>query len=260
MLHGNPTWSFTYRHLVKAFAGELRAIAPDHIGCGLSDKPQGWSYALQDHVDNLERLVLALDLERITLVVHDWGGAIGMGLARAQPERIARLVVLNSAAFLGPVPWRIRLCRMPVLGEWLVRRANAFAGLAPRMALADPRRLSASARAGLLLPYDSYEHRVGVWSFVRDIPTRPTHRSHATVAAIDASLDVLRARPTCIVWGERDFCFTPRFRAEWQRRFPDAEVHALADVGHYVLEEAPARVEACLRGFFERHPLAARIP
>jgi haloalkane dehalogenase len=254
-LHGNPTWSFYFRRLVRAFSSDHRVVALDHIGCGLSDKPQRWTYTLAAHAENVERLVLALDLRDITLVVHDWGGAIGMGFARRRPERVARLVILNTAAFLGRVPWRIRLCRAPFLGELLVRRWNAFAGLAPRMALAHPSKLDRAARDGLLLPYRSFEDRVAIQRFVEDIPTSPRHRSFAELAAIDASLAQFRDRPACIVWGERDWCFDASFLGEWRARFPEAEVHALPDTGHYLLEESPREVEAALRWFFARHPI-----
>jgi pimeloyl-ACP methyl ester carboxylesterase len=183
MLHGNPTWSFFYRRLVSALSKEHRCIVPDHLGCGLSDKPAGWSYDLAGHIANLESLVLALDLERITLVLHDWGGAIGMGVARRHPERIARLVVMNTAAFPSAhCPLRIRICRTPMLGPFLVRRLNAFAGLAPRMAVV--RRLSPAARRGSVLPYQSFAARVAVSRFVRDIPLSPADPSYAEIDAI----------------------------------------------------------------------------
>jgi pimeloyl-ACP methyl ester carboxylesterase len=257
-VHGNPTWSFAWRRLVRAFRGELRCVAADHIGCGLSDKPQDWSYRLADHVGNLERLVLALDLRDLTLVMHDWGGAIGMGVARLHPGRIARLVLLNTAAFPGPAPLRIRACRAPIVGRFLVRRLNAFSGLAPRMAVA--RALGAPARAGMLLPYRSYADRVGIDAFVRDIPLAPGHPSWAELERIDRSLAQFRDRPACIVWGERDFCFTPAFRAQWQTRLPAAEVHPIANAGHWVFEDAPEELERILRAFLARHPIRAARP
>ena len=193
----------------------------------------------------------------ITLVMHDWGGAIGMGFARRHPERIARLVVLNSAAFVSQdVPLRIRLCRVPIVGRFLVQRLNAFAGGATWMALAHPSRLSAGAKRGLLLPYDDYANRIATWKFVVDIPLSRKHRSWPELAAIDASLASFTDRPMCIVWGERDFCFSPRFRAIWEARFPAAEVHPIEDAGHYVLEEAPEEVERHVRAFLVRHPIA----
>ena len=255
-LHGNPTWSFFYRRLVLGLCDTRRVIAPDHIGCGMSDKPAGWSYTLTAHIENLEALVLALDLRRITLVLHDWGGAIGMGLARRHPERIARLVILNTAAFRSSaMPWRIRVCRTPLLGGFLVQRMNAFAGLATRMAVARAP-LTRSAREGLLAPYRSSHERVAIRRFVEDIPTTPAHPSWPELEAIESSLARFAALPACIVWGERDWCFTPRFREEWMRRFPLAEVHKLEGAGHYLLEDAFLEVQACVREFLTRHPLA----
>ena len=100
-LHGNPTWSFYYRSLIQNFQGRYRCVAPDHIGCGFSDKPQDYSYTLTTHIDNLEKLVDFLGLKNITLMVHDWGGAIGMGLAVRKPKLIKRLVLFNTASFLS---------------------------------------------------------------------------------------------------------------------------------------------------------------
>jgi haloalkane dehalogenase len=250
MLHGNPTWSFYFRKLVRAFSGEFRCVVPDHLGCGLSDKPEGWRYDLEGHVENLERLVLELDLRTITLVLHDWGGAIGLGFARRHPDRIARLVVTNTAAFPGKAPLRLRVCRAPGVGPFLVRRLNAFAGLAPRLAVS--RRLDAEAKRGLQLPYRTAADRIAIAKFVQDIPLSPRHRSWGELSAIERSLPRFRQLPTCIVWGERDFVFTPRFREEWERRFPAAEVHRLPDAGHWLLEDAPDEVEAILRTFLSR--------
>ena len=255
MLHGNPTWSFCWRRLIRAFRGEHRVVAPDHVGCGLSDKPQDYDYTLARHVENLERLVLGLDLRRITLVLHDWGGAIGMGFARRHPERVARLVLLNTAAFLSRnIPLRISICRVPVFGALAVRGLNGFARAATRLAVARP--LPREVRRGYLLPYDSYANRIATLRFVQDIPLAPGHPSFPELEAIDRALVDFRDRPACIVWGERDWCFTPAFRAEWQRRLPEAEVHALDDAAHYVFEDEPDQVERRIRAFLTAHPLA----
>jgi cis-3-alkyl-4-acyloxetan-2-one decarboxylase len=203
---------------------------------------------LRDHIDNVERLVLELDLRNLTLVVHDWGGAIGMGLAARQPARIARLVVLNTAAFRSrAIPWRIAVCRVPGLGPLLVRGLNGFAGAATFMATS--RGLRPLVRDGLLAPYDSWAARVAVQRFVEDIPLSASHPSWETLVEIEDALPQFRDRPMLIVWGDRDWCFTPAFRAEWQRRFPQAQVHALADAGHYVVEDATAIVIERMRAF-----------
>jgi haloalkane dehalogenase len=246
-LHGNPTWSFLFRRLVKAFRGEYRCVAPDHLGCGLSDKPQTWRYDLAGHVENVEKLALALDLRRITLVVHDWGGPIGFGFARRHPERIARLVVTNTAAFPAKAPLRLRICRAPWIGEVLVRQLNGFAGLATSLAVTRP--LSNAARKGYRLPYRNPDDRVAIARFVQDIPLSPRDRSWEELRAIEASLESFRSLPACILWGERDAVFTPAFREEWQRRLPGATVLRLPDAGHWLFEDEPERIETFLRAF-----------
>ncbi|MFT5050467.1 MAG: pimeloyl-ACP methyl ester carboxylesterase [Chlamydiales bacterium] len=251
-LHGNPTWSYFYRNVVKAFAPDMRVVAPDHIGCGLSDKPQRWSYSLEAHVANIVRLIERLDLSNITLMVHDWGGAIGMGAALRVPERIERLVVMNTAAFPAPsMPLRIRACRTPLLGRWVVQGLNAFAGAATVMAVEKP--LAPEIKRGFLFPYDSYANRIATWRFVDDIPMSARHRSFATLDAIGKGLETLTDRPMCMLWGERDWCFTPSYRAEWQKRFPDAQVHAIERAGHYLLEDAGEEVIGRVRSFLEQH-------
>lgn len=254
-LHGNPSWAFLYRHLLRGLSGARRVIALDHLGCGLSDKPQDWSYRLADHAANLERFVDALGLERITLVVHDWGGAIGLCFATRRPERVARLVLFNTAAFRGPMPLRIALARTPIVGELLIRRANAFARAALRMAIAKQERVGAGVRRGFLAPYSDAASRIAHWRFVRDIPTTARHPSFATLAETEAGLERLAEKPALICWGERDFCFTPRYREEWQRRLPRAEVHAIEDAGHYLLEDAHERILPWVSSFLDRHPL-----
>ncbi len=252
-LHGNPTWSFMWRALVRAFSDAYRCVAPDHVGCGLSDKPRTYPYTLTRHIENLERLVDALGLERVTLVLHDWGGAIGMGFARRHPERIARLVITNTAAFRSSrIPLRIAVCRLPVFGSLAVRGFNAFAKAATFMAVERP--LTPEVKRGYLLPYDTYDHRVATHEFVRDIPMGPSHPSWSELGAIEEALPRFADRPAQILWGERDWCFTPTFRERWERVFPQAEVVRFPDAGHYLTEDAgPALVDA-VRGFLERNP------
>jgi haloalkane dehalogenase len=253
MVHGNPTWSFYFRKLVLAMRERRRVIVPDHIGCGLSDKPQKWPYTLEAHVENLARLVRRLDLENLTLLVHDWGGPIGFGMARLEPRRVGRLVVLNSAAFRSKrLPLRIRACRTPLLGSVAVRGLNLFARAATTMAVEKHERMTPAIKRGYLAPYADYAARVALWQFVQDIPLSPGHRSWDTLVAIEESLKDLADRPTCIVWGQRDWCFTPAFLEGWRERFPAAEVHRLEDAGHYVLEDAHEEALAHVEAFLAR--------
>ncbi|HQZ16655.1 MAG TPA: alpha/beta fold hydrolase [Vicinamibacteria bacterium] len=246
-LHGNPTWAFHYRRLIAEARPFHRVVAFDHMGMGLSDRPVDFSYTLADHVKNAIAFVDALDLKKITLVVHDWGGAIGMGMALARPERIARVTVMNTAAFFIPhLPKRIAICRAGALGEFITRGLNGFARAATTMTTSIP--LPADVKAGYLAPYASWRRRIGIWNFVRDIPMEPDHRSRATLAKIDESLASL-GRPVQILWGERDWCFTPQFREEWQKRFPKAYVHKFEDASHYLIEDEPNGVIARIRDF-----------
>jgi haloalkane dehalogenase len=256
MLHGNPTWSFYWRNLVVALRDQYRVVVPDHIGCGLSDKPQDYNYCLEQHIGNAVRLIEHLDLSRVTLLVHDWGGAIGLGTALKVPDRIARLVLFNTGAFPPPfVPWRIRACRTPLVGRWAVRGLNLFARAALTMAVEHPERMTPAVRAGLLAPYDSWANRVAVDRFVADIPTTRRHPTWETLAKIEDGLPTLADRPIQMIWGMRDWCFRPSCLDRFCEAFPEAEVHRLEDAGHYVIEDAHERIVPLVRTFLEEHPL-----
>lgn len=255
-VHGNPTWSFYWRNLMLALRDRHRVIAPDHIGCGLSDKPQDYPYRLTQHIENLKRLIVNLDLRNITLCVHDWGGAIGLGAAVDLPERIARIVIFNTAAFRCPtMPLRIRVCRTPLLGPLAVRGLNAFARAALWMATERPERFTPAVKAGYLAPYDTWAHRVAIQRFVEDIPMHAGHPSYARLVQIEEGLPSLAEKPIAIFWGMRDWCFTPAMLARFEKLFPRAEMYRFADAGHYVVEDAHESIVPGLETFLERHPL-----
>jgi haloalkane dehalogenase len=249
MVHGNPTWSFYYRSLVLALRDRFRCLVPDHIGCGLSDKPQaGYDYCLEQRIADLGALVDALGITRAHFVVHDWGGPIGLGVARRRPDFVNRLVVLNTAAFPSRrIPKRIALCRLPGLGALLVRGLNGFSGAAVHMAV--ERKLDPAVREAMLWPHRSWVDRIAVHQFVRDIPLEATHRTRPEIEAIGESLATFQEKPVLVVWGMRDWCFDPVFLAEWRRRLPRARVVELHDVGHWLLEDAPKRVADEVRTF-----------
>lgn len=247
-VHGNPTWSFYWREHIKALAPDHRCVAIDHLGCGLSDKPQDAPYRLADRVSDLARLVERLDLRDITLVVHDWGGAIGFGMAERMPERVARLVVTNTGAFPSEhMPWRIAACRMPGLGPLAVRGLNGFAGAATFMAT--ERGLDPDVKAGLLAPYDSWANRVAVQRFVEDIPRTPAHPSYEALLGAERGVRAVADRPALIAWGERDWCFTPAFRRGFEERLTNATTVRYEDAGHYVNEDARERIVPLVREF-----------
>lgn len=250
MLHGNPTWSYYYRNVVKALAGRRRCLVPDHIGMGLSDKPQDYPYTLATRIADVEALVASLALRRVDLLVHDWGGAIGFGFAAKHPDLIGRIAILNTAAFaLNRIPARIALCKVPGIGPTLVRGLNGFAGPATWMAM-HRHALTAEQKRAYLLPYDTWANRVAVSGFVQDIPLQPGHVSWPALKAAEHGLGQFADREISIVWGGRDFCFNDAFLARWREIYPRARVDRIADAGHYVLEDAQEQVVPQLAEFF----------
>ncbi len=249
MLHGNPTWSFHFRDLVRELSPHMRCVAPDHVGMGLSAKPGHYDYTLASRISDVAALVEGLGLRRVHLVVHDWGGAIGFGLATRQPERIGRMVILNTAAFPSEwIPARIAVCRLPLLGEFIVRGLNGFAEPATWMAMAS-RRLTWDERRGYLFPYDSWANRIAVHRFIRDIPLEAEHPSRQTLEEISAGLPRLAAHRKLILWGARDFCFDERILSRWRGIYPDARVDRIETAGHYVLEDAGPPARESIRAF-----------
>ncbi|PKL95055.1 MAG: alpha/beta hydrolase [Gammaproteobacteria bacterium HGW-Gammaproteobacteria-8] len=243
MVHGNPTWSFYYRNLVLGLRDRHRCLVPDHVGMGLSDRPgdADYSYTLARRVEDFGEWLTAVEPTRaLDLVVHDWGGAIGMAWAAAHPERIRRIVILNTWAFTIPddvaLPRSLSFART-ALGAWLIQRFNAFSGLAVRMATAS--RLEPAVARGLVAPYQgSPDRRLATLRFVQDIPLQPSDPAWAVLEQTESRLETLRGKPVLIGWGSKDFVFDDRVLARWREIFPEAELEYLKQAGHYVLEDA----------------------
>jgi haloalkane dehalogenase len=260
MVHGNPTWSYYFRSLIAELRHDHRVIAPDHVGCGLSDKPgdEQYDYRLSRRVDDLGALLEHLGIRgRITLVLHDWGGMIGMAYAHRHPERIGRIVVMNTAAFRMPagkkIPWQIGIIRNTFLGPLLARGLNLFSAGLVRWCVT--RRLSAEERAGYLAPYRTWRDRIAVLRFIQDIPLTPSDPSYEIVRGVEEGLSRFADVPMLICWGMRDFVFDETFLAGWTERFPRAEVHRFEKAHHLVLEDEPT-IPALVRDFLARHPIS----
>jgi haloalkane dehalogenase len=249
-LHGNPTWSFYYRKAIRFWKDHSRCIAVDHLGCGLSDKPSSssFSYNLQNHANNLLELVDSLNLQNFNLVVHDWGGAIGMTAFADQAHRIRKIVLLNTAAFPSrDVPRRILFCRLPVIGEFFVRALNGFAG--PATWMASSKGMTDSAKKGLLQPYGNWKNRVAIWNFVRDIPYELNHPTLSILKSTEEKLKVFSTTPVMACWGMKDFCFHGGYLTKWEKQWPHIISHRFADSGHYILEDSFEDVRAKVEPF-----------
>ena len=249
MLHGNPTWSFYYRNLIQTFSEKYRTIVPDHMGCGLSDKPQDYEYSLETHIQNAYQLIKFLDLKKIILIVHDWGGAIGFGLVTRYPELFEKIVILNTAAYPSEhIPQRINLLRQGKFGEWLTRKLNLFAW--PATFMTTQKKLPQMIKQGYLLPYDSWNNRIAVARFVQDIPMEKDHRTYELLSDIEAKLKDL-PQPKIILWGGKDFCFNKHFFEKWVEIYPEASAHWYANAGHYILEDALDEVSSEIWNFIK---------
>jgi len=258
MLHGNPTWSFYYRNLVLALRDKYRCIVPDHIGCGLSDKPDDrhYSYTLSQRIADLAALTAHLKLDSpLHLLVHDWGGMIGFGWARHQPQRIASMVVANTAAFPMPAHKRLHfalwLARIPGLGALLIRGFNAFSGLAARVAFKHP--VSAEVKKAYTGPYDSWRNRIATLRFVQDIPLQASDPGYDIVKNTGERLPAFSGKPCLLAWGEKDFVFDLHFLNRWIKVFPQAKVVRFPDCGHYIFEDAGEPLCLAVRDFLDNN-------
>jgi pimeloyl-ACP methyl ester carboxylesterase len=256
LLHGNPTWGYLYRKFVAPLAATHRVIAPDYIGFGRSDKPAS-DLKLADHVRNFTDLALDLNLRNATLVMQDWGGPIGLGFATRHPERVKRLVVMNTWAFRirqgTPLHPLLEQFRIPGVGEAFVQGANLFVeGFLPA-GIHQRHKVDEVMMSAYRAPFPDFNSRAPVLAFPRDIPVGDDHPSSATMAAIEerlASLDV----PMLIVWGMRDIALPAALiDLRWLKYFPQAQVHRLENASHFLQEDEPDRIIELILDFLNRH-------
>ena len=253
-LHGNPTWSFYYRHIIAQLKSQYRIIALDNLGMGLSDRPDTYQdLTIEKHITHVFDLLQHLGIKKCTLLGHDWGGAIATGIATLAPQHhleISKIILMNTAAFFDRhIPWQIALCRLPIIGNFLVRSLNLFAWPATSMAVMRP--LDRLIKKGLLFPYRNYRSRIGVHAFVRDIPMESHHPTRQVLDAIERAIPTISA-PFLFIWGGADFCFTRHFLDRWLKMLPAAESLYLKNAGHYVLEDAPETVTTAIQTFLTK--------
>lgn len=265
MLHGNPTWSYLYRHQIAELRRDYRCIALDHLGFGYSDKPPHGDYSMRAHMLRLQSFTSKLGLKNLTLVVQDWGGIIGLGWAVRNKPLVERLVIMNTTGFpppskqallkMNPPPWGLAMLyplKIPVLGELFVQGANGFVRRLLPAGIHHRERLDARTMDGYLDPYPTWGSRRAHLASVRQIPFGPRHPTFRLLQEIGAELTGW-AVPTQLVWGMRDPVFVPWFLEEFERRLPNhAPSVRIHDASHFLQDDRPEEVTRAIRDFMAR--------
>lgn len=259
MLHGNPTWAYLYRNFLEGLTeAGYRAVAHDELGFGRSDKPErAREYTIQRHAKHFGALMDELALDAVTLVLQDWGGPIGFAWAVDHPERVKRLVVLNTFTGSIPpgmekIPLPFRLLRAPGTGELFVKGMHIFVrGVLLRAGVHHRERLGPSERAAYLAPHPSWGSRTGVLAYPRLIPWDRGNPTRPLGQHVDENFPSIAGKPALILWPLQDPAFKD-FVGYWRELLPHAEVHEFADASHYMQEDAHERIVPLLVDFLER--------
>ena len=248
MLHGNPTWSFYFRNLVGALKDKFRVIVPDYIGCGLSDHPTDAHFRAVDRMDQTEKLIDQLGIKKFSLVLHDWGGPIGTGVAVRRLDAVERIVYLNTTLTeIDSLPKIIKTAAKPIIGKFITKRTKRFLKLTTEFGVA--KKLQKDVKAGYLHPYKTSDRRTAIWDFVADIPFENTHPTYAELLTLSQKLPLLKDKPVQIIWGLQDPCFHKEMLGKVAQHFPHASVLEIPDASHLVLEDAPELAASTIREF-----------
>ncbi|MEM3087246.1 MAG: alpha/beta fold hydrolase [Halobacteria archaeon] len=258
-LHGNPTWSFLYRNILPSVVGAgFRAIAPDYIGFGRSDKrgPRWTDYTIHGHIADLTALADRLDLRDVTVVVHDWGGPIGLGWAAGHLDRVKRLVILNTWAFKphakAKIPPFLAMLREPK-GEGMVLNQNFFVEVLLPGGIASKQRVKEVMDA-YRAPFPTPESRAGVLAFPRLIPMASGEEAWPVIVKVDDSLGKIADRPALILWGGRDLVFPVSVAERFQERLPSAKKVVFPEAGHFLQEDVPEGIAKEMVAFLRSTP------
>lgn len=253
LLHGDPTWGYLYRHFIPRLARRRRCVVPDHMGMGKSETPAVPNpYRLGHHIANLEALLLDLDLRDITLVLHDWGGPVGLGAAIRHPGRVKRLVLMNTWASApwpgGPLPRLLDVIRSG-RGERFVLERNGYLEPALVGTTYHQERLTPAVMDAYRAPFPTPQSRLALLCWSRDIPVIETDPSYAEIKRIEAGLTVFAAAPILLIWGMRDPVLSPQILRWWQSRYPQAATREIQDASHFLQEDAPDHILGWLEEF-----------
>jgi haloalkane dehalogenase len=258
LLHGDPTWGYLYRKFIPPLSQQWRCIVPDQMGMGKSGVPkEPFPYRLEHHISNLEALLLYLDLRDITLVLHDWGGPVGVGFATRHPERIKRLVLLNTWAFAtwpgGPFPRLLEIIRSE-RGEKFVLERNGYVEPALLGTTYHRENLTKEIIRAYLAPFPAPETRLALLCWSRDIPVNESDYSYAEMQRIEQNLSLFNATPVLLAWGLRDPVLSPEILHKWQQIYPQATLCRFEEASHFLQEDAPEQIVGCIVDFLKANP------
>jgi haloalkane dehalogenase len=258
MVHGDPTWGFLYRNFIPLLSQHYRCIVPDQMGMGKSAVPQERSlYRLEQHRANLEALLLDLNIHDITLVLHDWGGPVGLGFATRHPERIKRLVLMNTWAFApwpgGPFPRLLEIIRSE-RGEAFVLKRNGYLEPALLGTTYHSEKLTTSVLEAYRAPFPTPESRLAMLCWSRDIPVQESDVSYAEMKHIEKGLSQFSGIPILLVWGMQDPVLSPSVLQRWQQLYPQATTYELEDASHFLQEDAAERIVQSIETFLKANP------
>ncbi len=258
LLHGDPTWGFLYRHFIPPLSQHYRCIVPDHMGMGKSSAPEDRSlYRLAQHIANLEALLIHLNLFDITLILHDWGGPVGLGFATRYPVRIKRLILMNTWAFApwpgGPFPRLLEIIRSE-RGEAFVLRKNGYLEPALIGTTYHSDKLTSTILESYRAPFPTHESRIAMLCWSRDIPVQETDTSYAEMKRIETALSLFNTKPVLLLWGMQDPVIPPSILRLWQQLYRQAATHEIDDASHFLQEDAPERIIPLIETFLKNNP------
>jgi len=254
-VHGEPTWGYLYRKFISPLSESNRVVVPDHMGFGKSDTPQDKPYTLAQHIDNLTRLLLELDLKDVTLVFQDYGGPISFGFATSHPDRVKRLVIMNTGVgvlLAGAKTWISDMEEKGIYEDVL----GEMASFIPRMfasTLAHGTADETMIRA-YTAPFPNRASCIGAIAFPRDIPVGDDHPSAGTMRSIQKKLGLLSDKAKILIWGMQDPIFPKRMLDWWKKIYPGTETHELSEAGHFLQEDQPEKIVSIITDFLRKNP------